>query len=219
MSSVLVVGASRGIGLELARQFQRRGDSVVATCRTPSPDLDKLGVRTISGLDVADETSVRRMAEQLQGVNLDVVVHNAGIGLNDALETLDVELVREHFEVNTLGPLRVALALLPQLRAGARLALITSRLGSISDNSSGSLYGYRISKAGLNMLGVNLARDLRAQRIAVGILHPGTVATEMTDWEGAPVAEAAQGLIERIDELDLENSGTFWHANGEVLGW
>lgn len=219
MSSVLVVGANRGIGLELARQFQRRGDSVVATCRTSTPDLEKLGVRVIGDLDVADEKSVRRMAEQLQGLNFDVVVHNAGIGLTDTLQSLDADLVLQQFQVNTLGPLRVALALLPHLEAGARLAFISSRLGSINDNSSGSLYGYRISKAALNMLGVNLARDLRAQGIAVGILHPGTVATEMTGWEGIPVGEAAQGLIARIDELDLQNSGTFWHANGEVLGW
>lgn len=219
MSSVLVIGASRGIGLELARQFQSRGDSVVATCRTPSPALDKLSVRIIDDLDVADESSVGRMAQQLAGLNFDVVVHNAGIGLTDTLQSLDVDLVLQQIQVNTLGPLRVALALLPHLEAGARLALISSRLGSIGDNSSGALYGYRISKAALNMLGVNLARDLHGCGIAVGILHPGTVATEMTGWDGVPVNEAARALIERIDELDLENSGTFRHANGEVLDW
>jgi NAD(P)-dependent dehydrogenase (short-subunit alcohol dehydrogenase family) len=92
-------------------------------------------------------------------------------------------------------------------------------MGSIGDNESGGYYGYRMSKAALNMAGVNLAHDFRSKGIAVAILHPGLVATEMTGRDGVPVAEAARGLIARIDELSLQDSGGFWHANGERLPW
>jgi NAD(P)-dependent dehydrogenase (short-subunit alcohol dehydrogenase family) len=110
-------------------------------------------------------------------------------------------------------------ALLGNLRSGSKLALITSRMGSIDDNSSGGYYGYRMSKTALNMAGRSLAIDLQPRGIAVAILHPGMVATRMVGFSGIAPAEAARGLLARIDALTLTSSGNFWHANGEALPW
>jgi NAD(P)-dependent dehydrogenase (short-subunit alcohol dehydrogenase family) len=128
--------------------------------------------------------------------------------------------ILEQFEVNALGPLRITSALLDQLARGSKLAFVTSRMGSIGDNGSGGFYGYRMSKAALNMAAVSLARDLVGRGIAVAILHPGMVKTDMVGDHGQvePDRAAAQ-LLERIDALTLERSGTFWHANGEILPW
>jgi NAD(P)-dependent dehydrogenase (short-subunit alcohol dehydrogenase family) len=123
-------------------------------------------------------------------------------------------------EVNAYGPLRVTHELAPLLRRGSKVALITSRMGSIADNTSGGMYGYRMSKAALNAAGKSLAHDLAPLGIAVAILHPGYVKTDMTGGHGSvPPDDAARDLLRRIDELNLENTGTFWHANGSVLPW
>ena len=126
----------------------------------------------------------------------------------------------DQYRVNTLGPLRITHALLDNLSQGSKVGIITSRVGSIEDNSSGNNYGYRCSKAAANMVGMNLHHDLSALGIAVAILHPGYVKTDMTGGSGmiTPL-ESAQGLIKCLDQLDLESSGQFWHANGEMLPW
>ncbi len=219
MARVLVTGAARGIGLELCRQLKERGDEVIAVCRTTSEELDELGVRVIDGVDVTSDTSAQALAAQLQEIVLDTLINNAGILSVESLDDLDTERIRAQFEVNALGPLRVSAALRPRLREGAKLVLITSRMGSIDDNESGGMYGYRMSKAALNIAGKSLAQDLRADGVAVGIFHPGLVATRMTGFSGIPVVEAASNLIARIDELSLDSSGDFLHANGEPLPW
>jgi NAD(P)-dependent dehydrogenase (short-subunit alcohol dehydrogenase family) len=137
----------------------------------------------------------------------------------DRLETLQPDSLRRQFELNALSPLLLTQALLANLPAGARLGLITSRMGSIGDNSSGGLYGYRMSKAALNMVGRSLAIDLKPRGIAVALLHPGLVATRMVGFDGIPPQQAARGLLARLDQLSLANSGRFWHANGEELPW
>jgi NAD(P)-dependent dehydrogenase (short-subunit alcohol dehydrogenase family) len=148
------------------------------------------------------------------------VIANAGVLEPDTLEHLDFDVLRQQFEVNALGALRSVFALLPRLAAGAKLALITSRMGSIGDNSSGNYYGYRMSKAALNAAGVSLAHDLKPRGISVAILHPGYVRTAMTGNQGGvPASQAAEQLIARVSALSIETSGTFWHANGEVLPW
>ena len=129
--------------------------------------------------------------------------------------------MRRQFEVNALAPLRLTQALLGQLQAGSKLILMTSRMGSIDDNSSGGSYGYRMSKVALNMAGRSLAIDLRPRGIAVAILHPGLVRTRMVNFnaQGISPEQAVRGLLQRIDALTMETSGTFWHANGDVLPW
>ncbi len=220
MANVLVTGSNRGIGLELCRQLQQRGDQVIAACRSPSPSLEKLGVRVETNTDVVDQASIDALAKRLEGVRLDLLINNAGLLTHESIEDMDFDRVRKQFEVNSIGPLRVTLALLKNLRKGAKVAIITSRMGSIGDNTSGGRYGYRMSKAAVNIAGVSLARDLLAREIAVGIIHPGFVRTDMTGQSGMiDPPESVAGILKRVGELTLDNSGGFWHANGEVLPW
>ncbi len=220
MGVSLVMGANRGIGLELCRQLTARGERVVAVCRRSSDALEALDLQIEAGVDQCSEDQVASLAERLEGVALDLVLCNAGILTRESLDNLDFDAIRRQFEVNAMGPLRVASALLPRMSAGGKLAVVTSRMGSIGDNSSGGRYGYRMSKAAVNAAFVSLARDLHERGIAVAILHPGFVRTDMTRNNGLiDPPESTAGLLARIDALTLENSGTFWHANGEVLPW
>jgi NAD(P)-dependent dehydrogenase (short-subunit alcohol dehydrogenase family) len=220
MANVCVTGANRGIGFELARQFKARGDDVFAACRKGSKELAGLGVKIIEGVDVTDDAGVGRLVEGVGELELDILVNNAGLLSEESLEDLDHDPIRRQVAVNSRGPLRVTAALRPKLRHGAKVAIVTSRMGSIDDNTSGGSYGYRMSKAAVNMAGRSLAHDLRSDGVAVAILHPGYVRTDMTDHTGlVDPSESAAGLIARIDELTLDTSGSFWHANGERLPW
>lgn len=220
MTTTVITGANRGIGLELARQSAARGDDVIAVCRKTSAELDNLGVRVESGIDVSVQKDVDDLAARLSETSIDTLISNAGVLSRQSLDDLDFDEIRRQFEVNSLGPLRVTAALKPQLKDGAKVAIVTSRMGSIADNTSGGHYGYRMSKCAVNMAGVSLARDLKDRDISVILLHPGYVDTDMTNHSGnvAP-ADAAAGLLQRIDELTLNSSGSFRHANGEDLPW
>ncbi len=220
MAKVIVTGGNRGIGLQLCIQLHARGDEVIAVCRSSSQELSQLGVRVIEGIDVSDGDNVTALANELDGESIDILINNAGILRSDTLESIDYDSMLEQYRVNTLGPLRVTQALLPNLHDGSKVAIVTSRVGSIEDNSSGNNYGYRVSKTAVNMVGMNLSHDLKEKGIAVILLHPGYVRTDMTGGGGGTSPEdSAKGLIERIDELDLENSGGFWHAEGYRLPW
>ncbi len=223
MSTTLVTGANRGIGLEFCRQLKSRGDDVIAVCRSASPDLDQLDVEVVEGVDVADPESVAQLASRLTGRRIDILINNAGILRRDSLGTLAAESVTDvvdQFRTNSLGPVLVTEALLPNLHKGSKVGIVTSRMGSVTDNTSGGYYGYRMSKAAVNIAGVSLARDLADRGIAVALLHPGYVRTDMTGHEGfIDPDEAARGLIQRLDELSMTSSGGFWHTNGESLPW
>jgi len=219
MANILITGANRGIGLELCHQFADRGDEVLAVCRKTNNELHQPGITVIDGIDVADDAVGQQLADKLHGQSIDVLINNAGILTSETLEDLDFTRMRKQYEVNALGPLRVTQALLPNLQAGSKVAILTSRVGSVGDNSSGGNYGYRMSKAAANMAGMNLTIDLKDRGIAVAILHPGLVATHMTGNNGISTEKSATGLIKRIDQLTLNNTGTFWHAEGEVLPW
>jgi NAD(P)-dependent dehydrogenase (short-subunit alcohol dehydrogenase family) len=220
MARTCITGANRGIGLELARQFQERGDHVVAACRGSSEALAGLGVELVEGVDVSDDDGVARLAEAIGGRPLDVLINNAGVLTKESLQDLDFDRIRRQFEINSLGPLRVTAALRGKLGRGSKVAIITSRMGSIEDNTSGGSYGYRMSKAAVNMAGRSLAHDLAPDGIALVILHPGFVRTDMTANQGfVDPSESAAGIIARIDELSLDSSGSFIHANGEALPW
>jgi NAD(P)-dependent dehydrogenase (short-subunit alcohol dehydrogenase family) len=221
MATWLVTGANRGIGLELARQLHARGDTVIAACRTSSPELDAVGCRVIDGIDVSSDDVVEALDAALEpGERIDVLVNNAGIGGWDSLDRFDPDLARRQFDVNTLGPLRVTLALLPRLERGAKVGFVSSKAGSIGDHPSGGNFGYRMSKSALNMGAANIAAELAPRGIDVVVLHPGFVRTEMTSHHGnVDPPEAAAGLIARLDELDAARSGTFVHANGDAVPW
>lgn len=148
------------------------------------------------------------------------MINNAGLLQDEKLGEIDYDSIRDQFEINTLAPLMVTEALLPNMSEGSKVALITSRMGSIADNESGGRYGYRASKAALNAFGKSLSLDLKDDGIAVALLHPGYVQTRMVNFGGhITPEEAAEGLLARIDELNLENTGGFWHSNGEQLPW
>ena len=220
MATIVITGANRGIGLALAQQLSARGDKVVAACRTSSAELDAAGAEVIEGVDVTDDAAVARLAETLGGRNIDILINNAGVLTREGLDDLDWDAMRAQFEINTLGPLRVTKALLSCMSSGAKVAIISSRVGSIADNTTSGNYGYRISKTAVNMAGVCLAHDLRTRGISVVLLHPGYVRTGLTNMNGEiETGESARGLIARIDETTLERSGTFWHANGSELPW
>jgi NAD(P)-dependent dehydrogenase (short-subunit alcohol dehydrogenase family) len=220
MSTALVTGANRGIGLELCKALLARGNEVVAVCRTASDALKRTAARVESSVDVRADESLVALSRRLRDVRIDTLIANAGILHEDELQTLDFDSVRAQLEVNALGPLRTVKHLLPTLAQGAKIGLISSRMGSIGDNTSGGYYGYRMSKAALNAAGVSLAHDLRPRAIAVAILHPGFVRTAMTGGQGAlGPGEAASLLLQRLDALTLLTSGSFWHANGERLPW
>jgi NAD(P)-dependent dehydrogenase (short-subunit alcohol dehydrogenase family) len=219
MPTVLVTGANKGIGLQLCKQLKERGDDVIAVCRAPSAELAEMDVRIIEGIDVSDGDAIARLKSILSDQTLDVLINNAGILKGDRFGNLDYDVMLEQFRVNTLGPLRVTEALAANLREGSKVAIVSSRVGSIEDNGSGGNYGYRASKTAVNQVGMNLKHELASRGIAVALLHPGLVATELTGGRGISPIESAHGLIERIDALSIENSGKFWHAEGYELPW
>jgi NAD(P)-dependent dehydrogenase (short-subunit alcohol dehydrogenase family) len=219
MPTAIVTGANRGIGLELCRQLAHNGWDVIAACRSTNPELEAVA-EVWKGMDVSKEVVSARLRKQVGDRPIDLVINNAGIMLHQSLETMDWDRMRLQYEVNALGPLRVTTALLPNLSAGSKVAIVTSRMGSIDDNTSGGSYGYRMSKAAVNIAGVSLARDLADRGIAVILLHPGFVRTSLTGGRGyIDTTESVTGLLARIEELTLETSGVFKHYAGETLPW
>ncbi len=220
MQTVLITGANRGIGLALSKNYLAQGWQVLAVCRNASPELVESGARVIAGVDVTDQAALNKLADTFTGKKIDLLINNAGILQREALGNLDYASIEQQLNVNAIAPLRVTEAFLGNLQRGAKVAFITSRMGSISDNTSGSYYGYRMSKAALNAAAMSLARDLQPKGIAVAVLHPGYVQTAMVNFGGDISAEeSAQRLSQRIADLTLENSGTFWHSNGDILPW
>src|SRR6185503_15546032 len=170
-NTALVTGANRGIGLALCTRLKQSGRDVIAVCRRSSRELDALGVRIEADVDVTSDAAVAGLARRLEGVALNELWCNAGVLREDHLNDVDLGDVRALFEVNAIGPLRVVMALRHLVGRGGKIALTTSRMGSIGDNGSGGYYAYRMSKAALNAAGMSLARDLAAAGIAVAILH------------------------------------------------
>ncbi len=222
MPSILITGASRGLGLEFARQYAADGWRVTAACRTPSQaaDLSRLGVEVV-GMDVGDLGDIAAAAEKLRGRAFDVLLNNAGTyGERQAFGAIDAEEWSRVFRINAIAPLKVAEAFLPHLLAGERkvMAFMTSRMGSIADNGSGGAYLYRSSKAALNAAVKSLAID-RPELTAV-LLHPGWVRTDM-GGAGAPLqpSESVAGLRRVIAGLRPEQSGRFFDYSGAPLPW
>lgn len=219
-NKVVITGANRGIGLSLAKVYHSRGDRVYGVCRSASDGLSALGVNIIDDVDVTDDAGIQHLKEALQGVGIDILINNAGLLRTESLGSIDKETVCAQFDTNALAPLVVTDALAGQIKEGGKVAMITSRMGSIEDNSGGGYYGYRMSKAALNAAGKSLAVDLKPRGVAVALLHPGFVATDMVGGHGdISPDEAAERLAKRIDGLTLQNTGTFWHSNGNLLPW
>ncbi len=222
---VLITGANRGIGLELARLYASQDCEVIAVCRESSDEIEELADQVLSGLDLTDDQATDVILQLLdvtlgEGGKIDVLINNAGVFKNETLQDMDLDTIRLQFEVNAITPLKITHALMPYLKEGSKVANVTSRMGSVEDNGSGAYYGYRASKAALNAFGKSLAIDLKPKGVSVAMLHPGFVQTRMVGFNGdiSPV-QAATGIASRIEELTLQNSGGFWHSNGEVLPW
>lgn len=226
MTTTLVVGADKGIAHAIARQLHARGDEVVAACLFDGADLAAEGIAVEPKIDVTSDDSVQELAKRLTaaGTKLAAVYHIAGVMWLDELGSIDYDSLRRQIEINTLGPLRTIEAVRDLLEPGAKVGIVTSRVGSLSDNTSGGMYSYRISKAAANMVGLNLHHDLSKSGVSVLLLHPGMVATDLTkdfpgDHDYITPEQAAAGLIANIDALTPENSGRFQHSNGTFLEW
>ena len=221
MATFLVTGSNRGIGLELCKQIFKRGDEVIATCKKASQELINLGVRIEEDIDIASDESISNLGKKISGINLDCLVHNAGIYEFNSFGNLNKKSILRQFEVNAFSPIFMTQSLKHLLKRPSKVAFITSRMGSIEDNTSGSSYGYRMSKVALSMAAKSLSIDLSEDEIYVAILHPGLVSTRMTGFtpNGISTEESVKGILKQIDSLNNKNSGTFWHANGEVLPW
>jgi NAD(P)-dependent dehydrogenase (short-subunit alcohol dehydrogenase family) len=221
---VLVTGANRGLGLEFVQQLQAQGYEVIGTARSPekATDLNATGAR-VEQLDVADQASVESLANRLKDVPVDILINNAGIlnRTDSTLDTLDFEMMERSFQVNSLGPLRVTQALLPNLKAGNKKTVvsITSRLGSI-ELSTGGLYSYRASKSALNQINKTLSSELAPQGYTCVVMHPGWVRTDMGGSSATlSKAESISGMLEVIKGLTTESTGKFFNYDGEELPW
>ncbi|MFO0554682.1 MAG: SDR family oxidoreductase [Polyangiaceae bacterium] len=222
----VITGANRGIGLEFVRQLAARGDAVDALARTITGPLAELAdgerVRAVP-CDVTSESSIAAALTTLGSAPVDVVVNNAGVmGKLQAFTELDLADVTQTFEVNALGPIRVTRAFLPSLLRGKtrRVVSITSGMGSIGDNTRGGAYGYRMSKAALNMAMKSLSIDYADQGIVAVVMNPGWVQTDM-GGEGAPtpVETSVAMMLARIDGLTPSENGTFLDYRGGSLTW
>ena len=221
MSSIVVItGANRGVGLALAEHYQQEGWKVIGVCRQTSDELARVADNVIEGIDVTQDDDIARLSAALAGNTIDLLINNAGLLRDDVLGDIEIDSLRQQMEINAYAPLRVSEALLPMMKKGSKIANITSRMGSLADNDSGGRYGYRASKAALNAFGKSLAIDLKPRGIAVAQLHPGYVKTRMVNFGGhISPQESATGIAACIKALNLENSGGFWHSNGEQLPW
>ena len=228
MTTYLITGAARGIGLELTKRLIERGDEVWAGVRGPTGALDALAGRSdgrlhLLTLEVSDETSVQRAKAVVGDTPIDVLINNAGVVGPERQSTTDMDFdgFERTLQVNTLAPLRVTQAFLPNIRASrsGKIVTISSLMGSMRTGRSESI-AYRASKAAVNKLMQGLATDLGAEGIAVASLHPGWVRTDM-GGEGADidVGESAKGLIDVIDRLEVSGTGRFIDWRGNVLTW
>lgn len=224
MACVLITGADRGIGAALAHAYQRRGDRAIAACLGDGLTLAAAGIEVAAHVDVTSMPTLEALRKHLDGTRIDILISNAGAFHPDSFDRLDYSAMQRLYDINALGPLRVAAALTPLMGEGGKLGILTSRVGSLADNATGGMYGYRMSKSAANQLGLNLHHELKPRGIAVMLLHPGQVATDMTRELAAlgdfiTPDESAAGLVRQLDALNAATPPEFRHANGMLLPW
>ena len=222
--TVLITGANRGIGLEYARQFAAKGYNVIGTARDPAAATElRAIIERIETLDVADAASVAALAKRLDGMAIDILINNAGVGGRDDndLASIDFEQMQNTFAVNAFGPLRVIQSLMPNLRLGQRKLVIgmSSQLGSI-ERSNGGMYAYRASKTALSQFNKILASELGPQGFVFTVLHPGWVQTEMGGANATLTPqESVRGLVGVIEKLGPDDNGRFYDYQGKTIPW
>jgi NAD(P)-dependent dehydrogenase (short-subunit alcohol dehydrogenase family) len=218
--SAVITGASSGLGLELCKQLKFKGHQVTGVCRRATPELKALDVKIIESVDLSDLDALPVLADSFADHSIDLLFNNAGVFENEELPDLDVKNIRKQWEINALSPLILSSLMIEKMKPNSTIAMMTSRMGSITDNTSGGYYGYRMSKAALNMAAVSLAKDLQPQKICVALFHPGYVKTKMTSFKGdLTPQESVTGILKKLDQLDHSQSGKFWHTNGQELPW
>ncbi|MBT6120228.1 SDR family oxidoreductase [bacterium] len=220
--TILITGANKGIGLELVKRYAHT-ENVLAVCRTSSAELDALPVSIYRDIDIRRNSSIKSLVSDIGDQKIDLFLNVAGILSQEDIFELDsdaIDRISDQFEVNALGPVKLVAAFLDKIVNGGKIIMVTSRMGSVEDNTSGSRLGYRMSKAALNIASKSLSVDLKPRHISVGIIHPGSVQTDMTNNRGLiTVIESVDMIVERIKDLSLETSGVFFHASGEILPW
>jgi NAD(P)-dependent dehydrogenase (short-subunit alcohol dehydrogenase family) len=230
MANVMITGANRGIGLELARAYARSGDRVFAYCRSPQDasalkDLASAsgGKVTVHAMDVADGASISAAARDLGDTPIDILINNAGVmgGNPQTLKSIDFDAWVDALKIMTIGPVRVIQAFLPNLRksAASKVMTVTSQMGASTWPFGGS-YAYTSAKAGVNKVMQGVALDLKGDSIAVSLVHPGWVKTDM----GGPNAditaqESAAGIQKVIAGLGMSDTGKFFKWNGDIHPW
>lgn len=223
-NTVLITGANRGIGLELARQYSKDGWRVIGTARKPESagELRATGAEVMP-LDVTDQASVDRLAQGLSGQPIDMLINNAGIQpLMWKLDEVNLDDFERALSVNTVGPVRVTMALVPGLRSGKlrKIINITTNLSSIAENTEGGFYGYRESKAALNMFNKSLAVELGPEGFICIVMHPGWVRTDLGgDQAPLSVEESVTGIREVIENLSPADNGSFRTHDGKQMPW
>jgi len=226
MSTVMITGANRGLGLEFARQYADEGWRVIATCRKPdeATELCALNGVQVHALDVTDFEAIAELAQDLDGTKIDVLINNAGVyGPYDcSLDNIDYDIWPDVLKTNAMAPMRVAQCFAPHVAAGEKkcIATLTSKMGSMTDNTSGGSYIYRSSKAALNAVMKSLSHDLKPDGITVVILHPGWVRTDMGGPNGLiDPPESVSGLRQVIAQTKPSGSGGFFNYDGTKIAW
>ena len=236
-TTVLITGANRGLGFEFTQQYAQRGWRIIATCRNPvtAEQLNALAADNpdinVERIDVVDHQSIDDLAVKYQNTPIDVLLNNAGIGggpENQLFGKLNFETFYEVLAVNCAGPMKMAEAFMAHVKAGEQKKIITvsSSQGSISEVTMPMLYWYRSSKSALNMLMTNLALQVKRRGIIVGLVTPGATATDFISPEFRKripgirePAVAAADMMRNIDRFTLENTGTFFNYDGEIVPW
>lgn len=226
MSTVMITGANRGLGLEFARQYAADGWHVIATCRQPEKAIELADIKNceVHALDVTDFSAVTTLAKKLSGTAIDVLINNAGVygPKGDTLNTVNFDAWPEVLKTNAMAPLCVSECFAPHVAQSDQkcIATLSSKMGSMTDNSSGGSYIYRSSKAALNAVMKSLSHDLAEFNINVLILHPGWVRTDMGGPNGLIDApKSVVGLRQVIANASPESSGGFFNYNGAEIDW
>lgn len=217
MKTVLVTGGNRGIGLSFVKYYAAQGCNVIATSRKPSPELSALKVKTVQ-VDLFSDESISQLPLELNDTKIDLLINNAGILFRENLADATRQGMLDQYNVNAIAPLLVTKSLLPLLNEKSKIVFITSSMGSIAENESGGYYGYRASKAALNMIVKSLSIDLKESKIPVLALHPGYIQTDMTNGRGdMGPDDAVERMAARIEELDMARSGEYRHRDGRLI--
>lgn len=220
MPTILITGTNRGIGLALVKMYITQKYDVIAVCRKSSDALNKTSAQVIEGIDITNLNSLAQLSSRLKGISIDILINNAGQWCNDSIDNLNFDSITDTYNTNTIGTLKTIYSLRNLFNSETKIAIISSKMGSIADNATGGRYGYRMSKAALNAAGKSLSIDFKKYGITVLLIHPGWVLTNM----GGPNAlitseESSNGIMNVIHNATIKDSGLFYSFDGTVIDW